>query len=59
MKYLNMKGNYGIETVDELNPADFKTRREFWKELRRLAQCYRENGMPVYISQRPDKTWNN
>jgi hypothetical protein len=35
MKYLNLKSDYGIETVDELDPKDFKTYREFRTELKR------------------------
>lgn len=53
MKYLNLKTNYGIETVDELNPKDFKTFREFRTELKRLISEYRIAGMDVYSSQRP------
>ena len=29
MKYFNFKSSQGTETVDELNPADFKTSKEF------------------------------
>lgn len=58
MKYLNLKTNYGVETVDELNPKDFKNYREFRTELRRLKNEYHSCGMNVYISQRADKTWN-
>jgi len=52
MKYLNMKTNYGVETVDQLDPKDFKTFREFRQELRRLISEYRLAGMAVYSSQR-------
>ena len=57
MRYFNMRTNYGIETVDELNPSDFNSIKEFRKELRRLTYEYRLAGMNVYISQRPDNTW--
>lgn len=57
MRYFNMKTNYGTETVDELSPGDFKTDREFRKELTRLKNEYILAGMPVYISQRADKSW--
>ena len=58
MKYLNLKTNYGVETIDELNPIDFKNYREFRTELKRLKSEYHICGMNVYISQRPNKTWN-
>ena len=58
MKYLNMKTDYGVETVDELDRKDFKTFREFRQELIRLINEYRIAGMNVYTSQRCDKTWN-
>lgn len=59
MKYLNMKSHYGTETVDELDPRDFSTHKEFRQELRRLLNEYHLSGMNVYISSRPDKTWNS
>ena len=58
IKYLNMKTNYGTETVDDLDSRDFQTPREFRAELRRLVNEYHLCGMNVYISSRPDKTWN-
>lgn len=58
MKYFNIKSNYGTETVDELNPKDFKSYREFKKELNRLVKEYHIAGINVYISQRCDQTWN-
>ena len=59
MKYLNMKSHYGTETVDQLDPRDFTSFKEFRQELRRLLNEYHLSGMNVYISSRPDKTWNN
>jgi hypothetical protein len=58
MKYLNLKTNYGVETIDELNPKDFNSYKEFRTELKRLVNEYRISGMSVYTSQRADKTWN-
>ena len=57
MKYLNLKTVYGVETVDELNIKDFKTRKEFIIELKRLQNEYRISGMAVYISSRCSKDW--
>jgi len=59
MKYLNIKSHYGTETVDQLDPRDFTSFKEFRQELRRLLNEYHLSGMNVYISSRPDKTWNN
>jgi hypothetical protein len=58
MKYLNLKTNYGIETVDQLERKDFNSYKEYITELKRLKSEYRLCGMDVYTSQRPDKTWN-
>lgn len=59
MRYLNTKGIYGVETVDQLDPNDFANRSDFRKELRRLVGEYRLAGMQVYISQRCDNTWKS
>lgn len=55
MRYLNLKTSHGTETVDELNPKDFSTYREFVKELKRLVKEYHISGMDVYVSQRACK----
>lgn len=57
--YLNIKTNYGTETIDELNLSDFQTYRDFKKELSRLTYEYRLSGMQVYRSQRSTKEWRN
>ena len=56
-KYLNMKSNYGTETVDQLDSADFSTYKEFKAELRRLISEYHLSGMNVYVSSRATKEW--
>lgn len=58
-RYFNMRGPYGVETVDEFDSQDFKSRREFRKELRRMVLEYSTSGMPVYISSRCTKDWRN
>ena len=58
MKYLNLKTNYGVETVDQIDRNDFKTYKEYIKEMKRIKSEYRLAGMNVYTSQRCDKTWN-
>lgn len=57
MKYINMKTNHGVETVDQLDPEDFETMKAFRSEVRRLLYEYRLSGMNVYTSSRCDKTW--
>ena len=57
--YLNMRSNYGVETVDELSRSDFETTKQFYVELRRLISEYRLAGMPVYSSIRCTKDWKN
>lgn len=54
-RYINLKTNYGVETVDQLERKDFETYREFKAELNRLITEYRLAGMSVYISQRQAK----
>jgi hypothetical protein len=57
VRYFNIKGNYGVETVDEINSAEFKTFKEFKIELKRLFKEYQISGFNVYISQKSDKSW--
>ena len=58
MIYLNMKTNYGVETVDQLDPADFSTTKEFKDETSRLVSEYNFAGMAVYKSSRADESWS-
>jgi len=57
MIYLNWQGPAGRETLDELDPADFKTYRELLAESRRLISEYALAGMAVYSSSRACKGW--
>jgi hypothetical protein len=54
-----MRTNYGVETVDQLDRDDFKTRKEFILELNRLISEYHLSGMQVYKSIRCTKDWND
>ena len=52
--YLNLKSQYGIETVDQFTqgedaPQNYK---EFRKYVNEMVRNYREGGMHVYKSQR-------
>ena len=58
MKYLNLRTQYGVETVDQLDPKDFTTYKEFKAELRRLIGEYHLAGMAVYNSTRCTKDWS-
>lgn len=58
IRYINMRSQYGVETVDELNNSDFESYKAFRVELRRLISEYRLAGMNVYSSQRACKDWN-
>lgn len=55
--YLNMKTNQGRETVDELDSADFETRKAFRKECSRLIGEYNLCNMAVYQSTRACANW--
>ena len=57
--YFNMKSNYGVETVDQLDSKDFKTYKDFREELIRLRKEYRIAGMQVYTSQRCTNEWKD
>lgn len=48
IRYLNFRGSYGVETVDQLSRSDFPSYKDFRKELTRLIQEYRLAGMNVY-----------
>lgn len=58
MKYFNIKTNYGVETIDQLDAKDFSSYKDYSAELRRLKNEYRLAGMDIYISQRATKEWN-
>ena len=55
MIYFNLKTQYGVETVDQLDSKDFESFREFQNEARRLMEEYQLAGMNVYRSQRSCK----
>ncbi len=62
MTYLNIKTNYGVETVDQLDQKDFKTYKEFRTELIRLKKEYRLASScynSIYSSQRCTNDWKN
>lgn len=61
MRFLNWHGPDGLETIDELNRADFppgrEGRRAYAAELARLRGEYALAGMSAYWSGRPCAAW--
>ena len=55
--YLNMNGNYGIETVDEFTQEQGQSEKDFRMYVNEMARETRLAGMPVYQSQRACKDW--
>jgi hypothetical protein len=58
-KYFNIKGVYGVETIDELDSSDFSTMKEFRQEVKRLYREYNLTPMSVYTSSRCTNDWRN
>lgn len=59
MKYFNVKRTWGVETIDDIDINDFKTRRAHLEEIRNRLECYRSIGENVYLSTRCTKEWRN
>ena len=62
MKYINQKFSNGeIETIDCINRNDFKSFKEYKKELRFLLENYKcaHKSEHIYISQRSTKNFKN
>ena len=59
--YLNLKSQYGVETVDQFTQGEDapKDAKEFRKYVNEMLRNYRESGMQVYKSQRATKDWKN
>ena len=59
--YLNLKSQYGVETVDQFTQGENAPQN--WKEFRKYVNemliNYLESGMQVYKSQRATKEWRN
>lgn len=60
-RYLNWRNANGVtETIDELDPSDFESYRDFAKEKRRLSREYAMSGMAqTRWSQRPCSGWED
>ena len=58
MVYFNVKTEFKVETVDEINGELFATRKEYLAELKAMKENYRMvYGGSVYTSQRCTKEW--
>ena len=57
IRYFNLKTQYGIETIYEINKNDFKSTIEYINEKNRLIREYRLSGINVYLSTRSTKEW--
>jgi len=59
MTYFNIKTGNEVETFDELDPKDFKTRKDYRVEVRRLKSEYALCVTGCYTSTRCTKDWRN
>ena len=59
MRYINMKYRGKTETIDQLDPKDFNSYKEFRKELKYVLQEYIRAyyHCEVYVSQRCTNCW--
>jgi hypothetical protein len=59
IRYINAKFSREIETIDEVDPKNFETLKEFHKYVRFLVREYRISGHPAYSSSRCTNEWRN
>ena len=59
MTYLNVKTEYGTETIDHLDKTEYPSFKEFKKDLKETIKSYALMGYDVYISQRACKGYQN
>lgn len=62
--YINIRYKDNIETIDDIDPADYKTLAEFKTAKKNLLQNYRSAyfrhaGFQVYASSKPTKDWES
>ena len=56
-KYINIKNQGIVETIDEFDSNEFESYLDFKKEVKRVYQEYILAGDKVYISSRCDRDW--
>lgn len=57
--YLNLKSNYGIETVDEFTREETQSPKEFRLYVNEMVREYHLAGQSVYKSSRSTKDWRD
>ena len=57
--YLNLRGPYGVETVDEFTQGEDapEDRKAFRQHIREMVANYHQCGQPVYTSSRSTRDW--
>lgn len=56
-KFINIKSNYGIETIDEFQTNNKQERTEFQRCFKEYKIAYSGTDIHVYASQRSAKDW--
>ena len=58
-KYINTKFNNVVETIDQVDRADFNSYTDFRKEVKRLVSEYSmAYNQYCYSSKKSDKNWS-
>lgn len=55
--YINYRGPYGVETIDEVRAENFPTYRAFRREVQRILGEYSMIMPNVYTSPRSTREW--
>lgn len=58
-KYINIKNQGVVETIDEFDSNEFESYLDFKKEVKRVYQEYILAGDNVYTSSRCARDWRN
>ena len=58
-KYINIKNQGVVETIDEFDSNEFESYLDFKKEVKRVCQEYILAGDNVYTSSRSARDWRN
>ena len=58
-KYINIKNQGVVETIDEFDSNEFDSYLDFKKEVKRVYKEYLLAGDNVYVSSRSARDWRN
>ena len=58
-KYINIKNQGVVETIDEFDSKEFPSYLDFKKEVKRVYKEYLLAGDSVYVSSRCARDWRN